>query len=925
MSLSEDDFDLFLKSPADTLDALDRIDCEESLLEFVRRMWSILEPGRELSVSWPLEAICEHLGAVTRGELKRILINVPPGFMKPVWVDEPVMTTRGRIRLGDVVVGDEVLTHRGRFRRVSAVHRQGYLPTVQVTTFAGRVVRAAPDHPFLTTRGWVQAQDLSPDDILGAVTPSEGLGSSSITPEEARLMGYLVGDGSVTHSPIFTNQDEEILADFERCAQSVGWQTSRRSKSASQGNLKATHIGIRGALPWLEKHGLKGGSSYTKRIPIAVLMSGNQIIANFLGAYWSCDGTFAVRHKSKHKDIHLASATTVNRDLAVDVQHALLRLGISSRLRSHSVKLESKKQPGGRYTSYQVITSSHAETAKFTRLQGLVGRKMAKVRDVPLQRFEQGPLSEDEVISVEAAGEHECMCLTVEEDSSFTAGDLAVHNSLLCNVFWPAWEWGPQNMPSLRYVNFSYSSLLTERDNRRFRDVMLNHDYGRLFGDRFALMKTGEQLVSNDKTGWKLATSVGGVGTGERGDRVVLDDPHNVRDGESDLVRKSTVTWFREAMSNRLNDENSAIIVIMQRVHEEDVSGVIISELRHEYEHLMIPYEWEGRRLISTVPTMDWNEDPRTEVGEEAWPERLPTPWKQFKITLGPYAVASQYQQSPTPRGGGIFKREWWQTWDPEPDSEGHLRFPQCEFIVASFDGAFGQKQENDFSALTVWGVFRKAPGVLGSSDRMPRHYLEQIKNSGQMVSINSTEMRSLRTAPRIILMHAWRKRLPLNGPDVDRMEGETDAQFRRRTQANWGIVQWVADTCRRFRVHKLLIEAKANGIDVAQEVRRQYQAESWGTELVDPGRLDKAGRAYSVQHLWADEMVYAPDREWADEVIDEMAVFPKGGLDDYTDTATQALKYLRDIGIAQHQFEVDRDFAESLTYTPEPKPLYPA
>lgn len=505
--------------------------------------------------------------------------------------------------------------------------------------------------------------------------------------------------------------------------------------------------------------------------------------------------------------------------------------------------------------------------------------------------------------------------------------------SLLCNVFWPAWEWGARGMTSMRYVNFSYSAHLTERDNRRFRDVMLSHDFARLFGNKFNLVKTGEMLVSNDKTGWKLATSVGGVGTGERGDRVVLDDPHNIKEGESELVRKSTTTWFREAMNNRVNDRNSAIVVIMQRVHDEDVSGIILSELRNEYEHLCIPYEWQGQKMISTVPEMHWHEDPRTEEGEEAWPERLPMPWKTFKITLGPYAVASQYQQSPTPRGGGIFKRDWWQVWDPPPDAEGRTRFPQCEFIVASLDGAFGQKQENDYTALTVWGVFRHAPGVLAASTRQQRPYLEQVMDRNPAPQASKSSSRFAQ-APNLMLMHAWRKRLPLNGYELTPEEGEEEAQFKARQMKEWGIVQWVHHTCRRFGVNMLLVEAKANGIDVANEVSRQMQGQRFGVKLINPGRLDKVARAYAVQHIWADAMVYAPVdepggygfRDWADDVVSEMAVFPKGGHDDFTDTSTQAVKWLRDIGVLVHGHEMERELAEQLQYKGKPvsAPLYP-
>jgi hypothetical protein len=101
------------------------------------------------------------------------------------------------------------------------------------------------------------------------------------------------------------------------------------------------------------------------------------------------------------------------------------------------------------------------------------------------------------------------------------------------------------------------------------------------------MLKTGERRLENDKTGFKLATSVGGVSTGERGDRILLDDPHNVIKAESDTEREKTVRFVRESMSNRLNDEQSAIVIIMQRLHEGDVSGDILAR-EADYCHLMI-------------------------------------------------------------------------------------------------------------------------------------------------------------------------------------------------------------------------------------------------------------------------------------------------------------------------------------------------
>ena len=449
--------------------------------------------------------------------------------------------------------------------------------------------------------------------------------------------------------------------------------------------------------------------------------------------------------------------------------------------------------------------------------------------------------------------------------------------SLTTDVFWPAWEWGPMNMPHLRYVAFSYSASLTERDNGKFKDLLVSPEYQEMYGDRFKLRKIGETKVTNDKMGWKLASSVGGVGTGERGDRVILDDPHNVKEAESDIVRDETVRWFRESMSNRLNNmQESAIVVIMQRLHETDVSGVIL-ENGFDYCHLMITMEFEPERYPIDYEGTDigWI-DPREEKDELAWPERFPPETiVKMKTNFGPYAWAGQYQQSPVARGGGIIKRDWWQLWEPSDE-----KWPTFDYLVGSLDSAFTEKEENDPSGMTVWGIFKGENGL-----------------------------------PCAMLVKAWRKHLELHGTVVERHSDETYRQWRRRAEPGWGLVEWVAETC-RFRnsdgvvignVDRLIIEGKASGISAMQEMQRLYSTEGWLTETVKVTG-DKVARAHAVVATFANLQVWAPAREWADLVIDETSIFPRGRYKDLTDSTTQALSHLRKLGLLQHRDEMRAD-----------------
>ena len=148
--------------------------------------------------------------------------------------------------------------------------------------------------------------------------------------------------------------------------------------------------------------------------------------------------------------------------------------------------------------------------------------------------------------------------------------------------------------------------------------LVTSQAYRDLWGDRFTMAKLGETKIENDQTGFKLATSVGGRGTGERGDRVILDDPHNVTKVESQMEREKTVRFFRESMSNRLNDDTSAIVIIMQRLHESDVSGDVLAR-EADYCQLMIPMRFEPLLYPASI------DGERTEDPEQGIPSPATT------------------------------------------------------------------------------------------------------------------------------------------------------------------------------------------------------------------------------------------------------------------------------------------------------------
>jgi predicted phage terminase large subunit-like protein len=487
------------------------------------------------------------------------------------------------------------------------------------------------------------------------------------------------------------------------------------------------------------------------------------------------------------------------------------------------------------------------------------------------------------------------------------------------SVCFPAWTWARSERsylsgPQVRFLCGSYNDDLSLQNSTKHRRLLLSPWYRRYWGKRFSITADQNTKSKFDTSagGSRISTSARGSLLGIGGDIVLIDDPHNLHGAESEAERSQALNWWREISTTRLNDpQRAAIVVIMQRLHEEDVSGTILSsEWSPEWTHVCIPAEYEWRRHCITVlgwqdpRGLDENGEPLITVlpsgervprdtaaayeleqreGALMWPERFgPTEIARIKAELGPYLASGRLQQSPTPAKGGIFQREWWQLYE-DPQN----KFPPFDHIIASLDSAFTAKEQNDPSGLTVWGAY---------------------KQEGQR---------------RIMLVHAWRKHLPFSGPRIDKEPQETTTAYKRRTESTWGLMEWVADTCDRFNVDRLLIEAKASGISAAQELRNRYASHAWAIQTC-PVKGDKVARALAVQPMFSQGMVYAPARDWAETVITEMSMFPTGRYDDLTDSASMALKYLRDHGWGQTVEEQHQAEIGTVMHRPRPPALYP-
>ncbi|MDE0784342.1 MAG: hypothetical protein OSB34_14335, partial [Planktomarina sp.] len=275
--------------------------------------------------------------------------------------------------------------------------------------------------------------------------------------------------------------------------------------------------------------------------------------------------------------------------------------------------------------------------------------------------------------------------------------------SISVAVALPAWTWASQ--PSKKFLFASYAASLSIRDSTKCRRLIDSPWYKAHFGDKFKLTddQNQKQRFENDQTGYRIATSVGGALTGDGGDIICIDDPHNSVEADSSKVREGVLEWWDQAMQTRLNDpQTGAFVIIMQRLHEQDLTGhILANELGDEWDHLCLPARYEIGHPTPNRSSLGFT-DPRTEEGELLWPDRMDEKTlTNLERSLGSYAAAGQLQQRPSPKGGGILKASWWVPWEKEELPNN------IEYVLQSYDTAFETKETSSYSARTTWGVFK--------------------------------------------------------------------------------------------------------------------------------------------------------------------------------------------------------------------------
>lgn len=364
--------------------------------------------------------------------------------------------------------------------------------------------------------------------------------------------------------------------------------------------------------------------------------------------------------------------------------------------------------------------------------------------------------------------------------------------SISCAVALPAWTWAQERKPGqylrgpqVRWMFSSYAHTLSIRDSVKCRRLIESPWYQRRWGKRFQLADDQNTKIKfeNDKGGYRLSTSVDGTNTGDGGDIIVIDDPHNATEVQSDAEIETVLTWWREGMSTRLNDpKHGAYIMIMQRLSDRDLAGHILAK-ETGWTHLCLPMEYERKHPYV------YGKDPRKKERELLWPERIgPEELEQMKSTLGSYGTAGQMQQRPAPQEGGMFKRDWFEIVGAIPVGSRCAR---------AWDLAASDKEQGTDPDSTAGGRMWRARDKI--------FYIDQI------IYEQRTGLAILNLIKQTAVLDG--KGVPIFLPQDPGQAGKSQVESYIQQLAGWVVISHVMSGSKEARAKPWAIQAEAGNV----------------------------------------------------------------------------------------------------------------
>lgn len=788
--------------------------------------------------------------------LSRFILNCPPGHAKPLSKLTPILMADGSMKpLGDIVVGDMVISHLGRACKVTEVHDQGRLHMVRVTTRAGRVIDSALDHPFLIARSpdqWRVAAELRPGDPLQIVGGrwADNAGAR-LDPDLVELCAWWQAYGSVQFVKRkdghrgFSNSSMWLKPDRARLLLDLLKKMGRRCAVAPARAVDGVNV----RLPTKDHRDISAmlgldTPAAERRVPDMIMTGGRLHTIAYLSRFLTERAEAPARFKKPRLVVYGRSLPFMH-----DLQHLCARLGVQSEvilpdrdfggrpcLEITTAGIAALHAIGWTYDGYRADVINAVEPA------GPAAEQLAGVAlDVA-----------DPVHMIEAIGDMDCACLTVEPDHSFVAAGVAVKNSTYASRLYVVWRMGRN--PNLQVIGGGHGQTFVENEfSSKNRSLVGTPAFQKVFPGVLI------DHSARAKGQWKIAGTKGqyvakGVGQGVHGFRanfIVVDDPYSkIEDAESPTIREKVNTWFLTDIGTRLLP-GGKIFVIMTRFHEEDLTGKLLE--------LNKVFPADKKYMHIAVPAICF--DPDTDLlgrrlGEVLWDFYPLTEFVDKKISLKFQRFALVYQQLADAASDDAItgKFKFWENLPHRTDDAlsearsnglvdretGKVLVDRAKYfrrVVVSVDTATKDNERADWTVIQVWGE---------THDQ--KHYLF----------------------------------------DQERVKVEFPM-----------LVEKIERMARRHKADFILVEDKGNGTSYAQHRGEQaYQKRRAPAPVVAikvDSRQGKSMRFDEVTPFIEAGEVYLPaNADWMDLFLREVGQFPDGNNDDQVDAMTQYLRWAK-------------------------------
>ena len=830
--------------------------CETSLAEFVKCAWHVVEPpGTKLIWNWHLDVICAYMEAVYAGDIKRLIVNIPPGTMKslvimvfyPSWVwtqrqgerflcgtNDGTLATRDAVRMRQLITSEWYKSHwgakvqlsvdqqdKGLFANTYRGHRESQSILGKVTGKRGSCIAG---HVSIETEQGPIAMELlcsmpSPPRVwtfnieTGSAELQAVVATRKLTAVKTIDVCTLAGN-LLTCTPdhlIFASGNYAKAESVAGCSLSIMQRPNRTAQRAAHPMqlMRKSSVAMHNMRDWFSA-GWRGNrqacpQGIERR---AILQQGLQ----------QADKKSPADRKAV-RTLWQQLPSSLIRSIKEVLQQGLLLCG----------PIANKSLAAKALCSVWIDDDNHKHTTQV--LRNVLQKQSPLGQDA---RFWQFPLykSNQPRWTIQAHG-----------FDSIGKG-LALLRSLWNAKRLPAAVGSPHRPRpgSQRAVQSNQPvQLLSQHTPQVYQSACWIED-GEAEGHGSCPVDVYDIQVAANSNFFAGGILVHNC--------LLWDDPHDANSVESDVQRQSVIDAYDQGWSSRRNDlENSPIVIVMQRVHYADITGHLLK--KGNWTRLAIPMRFDPDTTYDPVADLNRPDlkDPRTEAGQLLFPQKFPeVAVKELEANLGSYGTAGQLQQNPSPKGGGILRSSLINLW---PNTKP---LPIMQYIVQSYDTAFTEDTMNDPTACTVWGVF-----------------WHEGKTNIMLIDCWQEHMEYPALRQRVI--KEWSSKYAGNPKDISNPARSPDIVLIEKKGSGQSLLQDLSAT-------KIRIAGYNPGL--AGKVARAHLI----TPIMDSGVIwiieSKAGDSWPT---WAT---------WLEKQIDR---FPNDEHDDGVDTMTQALRYLKDSG----------------------------